>query len=442
MPSTGSSSAAAATTITFGQQMRRNKNPMAIFTYALKAPESKRQYPRRLKIFLDYLRREGSLEEQAEQFYSNAIENPQWAEDALMDFISYQKERSKKGEISVSTIPNYYRAAKLFCERNDIVLNWKKIARGLPRAGKAANDRAPTTEEIRKLIEYPDRRIKAIVYTMVSSGIRIGAWDYLKWKHVTPMFLESGNDEIIAAKLLVYAGDAEEYYTFLTPEAYGSLKEWMDFREYYGEKITGESWVMRDLWQTTNITYGANLGLATCPNRLKSSGIKRLLERALWEQGLRQPLLSGERRHAWKAAHGFRKYYKSRAEQTMRPINVEITMGHNIGISASYYRPTEREVLEDYLKAVDLLTIHEDKIQLERKIQEIKEKTEDSKKVIDSRLEQKDSEILEWKKKYLNDVKGLIQQMNSMKEFQKETQKELGEIKRRYWSHVNMSMRP
>jgi guanylate kinase len=152
--------------------------------------------------------------------------------------------------------------------------------------------------------------------------------------------------------------------------------------------------------------------------------------------------LSGARRHAWKAAHGFRKYYKSRAEQMMRPINVEITMGHNIGISASYYRPTEREVLEDYLKAVDLLTIHDDKVKLEKKIQELKERTEDSKKVIDSRLEQKDSEILEWKKKYLKDVKGLIQQMDSMKEFQKETQKELGELKRRYWSHVNMSMRP
>ena len=43
----------------------------------------------------------------------------------------------------------------------------------------------------------------------------------------------------------------------------------------------------------------------------------------------------------------------------MRPINVEITMGHNIGISASYYKPTEQEVLEDYLRAVDILTIHE-----------------------------------------------------------------------------------
>jgi hypothetical protein len=116
-------------------------------------------------------------------------------------------------------------------------------------------------------------------------------------------------------------------------------------------------------------------------------------------------------------------------------------MEHNIGISASYYRPTEREVLEDYLKAVDLLTIHDDKVKLEKKIQELKERTENSKKVIDSRLEQKDSEILEWKKKYLKDVKGLIQQMDSMKEFQKETQKELGELKRRYWSHVNMSMR-
>lgn len=76
-----STTAAAATTITFEQQMHRNKKPMTIFTYALKAPESKRQYPRRLKMFLDYLRLEGNLEEQAEQLYSKATENAKERKD-------------------------------------------------------------------------------------------------------------------------------------------------------------------------------------------------------------------------------------------------------------------------------------------------------------------------------------------------------------------------
>jgi hypothetical protein len=71
----------------------------------------------------------------------------------------------------------------------------------MARVRKAANDRAPTLEEIQHLIEYPDRRIKPIVNTMVSSGIRIGAWDYLQWKHVSP--ITNDNGEIIAARLLV-----------------------------------------------------------------------------------------------------------------------------------------------------------------------------------------------------------------------------------------------
>ena len=123
------------------------------------------------------------------------------------------------------------------------------------------------------------------------------------------------------------------------------------------------------------MSYGAKFGLATFPKKLKSSAIKRLIERALWEQGIRHTLAPGTKHHEWKAAHGFRKFYKSRTEQVMRPINVEITMGHDIGVSASYYKPTEREVLEDYLKAVDLLTINGDKIILQKQVLELKEKS-------------------------------------------------------------------
>jgi hypothetical protein len=373
------------------EEEQEQENPMTIFMYALKAPESRRQYPQRFKMFLDYLKLEGALEKQARHFLSKARNNLQWAEESFMRFIGFQIERTKRGEISESTISNYYKATKLFCEMNNLILNWKRIRRGLPHGREAANDRAPTLEEIQRLVEYPDRRIKSIIYTMASSGIRLGAWDYLRWKHVAS--ITNGLGEIIAAKLIIYAGDREEYYTFVTAEAYNSLKDWMDFRASYGEKITGESWVMRDLWQTTNIDYGAKLGLATCPKKLKSSGIKRLIERALWEQNLRHILAPGVKRHEWKAAHGFRKFYKSRAEQVMKPINVEITMGHDIGVSASYYKPTEREVLEDYLKAVDLLTINSDKLILQKQVSELKEKSKDSEYIIKAKLEEKNVEI-------------------------------------------------
>ncbi len=304
-----------------------------------------------------------------------------------------QKDRVEKHEITASTLRNYVKSIKLLCDVCDITIPWKKMTRGFPRCRQASNDRAPTIEEIRKLLDYPDRRIKPIVSTMVSSGIRIGAWDLLQWKHVEPISEKTG--EITAAKLLVYAGDIEEYYAFITAEAYHSLKEWMDFRASYGEKITANSWLMRDLWQTTNMNYGARWGLATNPRRLKSGGIKRLLERALWEQGIRQPLKEGTKRHEWKAAHGFRKYYKSRSEQVMRPINVEITMGHDIGISGSYYKPTEKEVLEDYLKAAPLLTINADNLILQKKVEELTEKSKEENYIIKGKLSEKEKEIEE-----------------------------------------------
>jgi hypothetical protein len=62
--------------------------------------------------------------------------------------------------------------------------------------------------------------------------------------------------------------------------------------------------------------------------------------------------------------------------------------------------------------------------------------------LIKSKLQQKDSEVFEWKKRYLKDVKGLIKQMNSMKEFQKETQKELAELKKYRLNHMRIAFSP
>ena len=94
-----------------------------------------------------------------------------------------------------------------------------------------------------------------------------------------------------------------------------------------------------------------------------------------------------------RRAHGFRKFYKSHAEQVMKPINVEITMGHNIGISASYYRPQEKEVLSDYLNAVDLLSINDNEKKLQSKVSEIEQRAKEDSHVILEKLYEREREV-------------------------------------------------
>jgi hypothetical protein len=148
------------------------------------------------------------------------------------------------------------------------------------------------------------------------------------------------------------------------------------------------------------------------------------LERALLEQGLRRPLAKGVRRHEWKAAHGFRKYYKSHAEQVMKPINVEITMGHNSGLSESYYRPTQQEILQDYLKAVDILTIGVDKAVLQKQVEIIKQETRDNEYIIRGKLQEKDEEISSMKEELIS----MRSQMNDVLEVLKITKSKDGRV--------------
>jgi hypothetical protein len=75
----------------------------------------------------------------------------------------------------VATVRGYVKSIKLFCEVAELPIVWKKITRGLPKGRRFADDRGPTIEEIRRLAEYPDRRIKAIIYSMASGGFRVGA---------------------------------------------------------------------------------------------------------------------------------------------------------------------------------------------------------------------------------------------------------------------------
>ena len=389
-----------------------------LFLYAMKSPVTRDKYQRRLSSFFEHAYIQGaSLPDKALTFTERAATEPSWAFDIILRFLEAQNARVNKREITGATVRNYVKAIKLFCEMADIPIQWNKLTRGLPRAKNYSDDRIPSIEEIRKLMEYPDRRIKAIVSTMASSGIRLGAWDYLRWGDIRPI---EHDGKVVAAQIIVYAGESEQYFSYISREAWIELIKWIQYRQDSGEKVTEGSWLMRDLWDT-RVAQGR--GLVSLPNRLASLGIKRLMERAIWAQGLRKKLEPGKKRHPYQANHSLRKWFKTRCEiGGMKPINVETLLSHSTGLSNSYYRPTEVELLEDYLKVQDFLTLGTEH-KLQQQVLDLQEKNTDSNYIISAKLDQKDRQLKEVSEKYESDIEMLKDAIYDMQQLLKNPRK-------------------
>jgi hypothetical protein len=101
------------------------------------------------------------------------------------------------------------------------------------------------------------------------------------------------SNQVIAAKLVVYGGDDDEYFSFITSEAYPCINDWMTYRRECGELINEDSWLMRNLWNSTTPKCKGNINL---PRNLKSTGVKQLMQRALFAQRLKEAK-GGKKRH-------------------------------------------------------------------------------------------------------------------------------------------------
>ncbi|MDQ6667773.1 MAG: site-specific integrase, partial [Thermoproteota archaeon] len=289
-----------------------------------------------------------------DEFVEKGKIDPVSAEKDIISFVSTENARCEKGEITAATVGNALKAIRLLLEMNDVSLNWKKIRRILPRARRYALDRTPT--EIQEIIEAADLRGKALTLVLISSGIREGAVQYFKIRDYTRIEQE-GN--FVAGRLTVYNGDPERYATFITVEACNAINKYVQFRTEHGETISSDSPLFRDKFDPIKGQYGhGKKDSESVVIPMTAPSVRQYYNRLLFSIGIRS---QKKRRHEF-SVHGFRKYFKTRAEQSgMKPINVELLMGHSVGISDSYYRPTENELLEDYLRATDALTISQEK---------------------------------------------------------------------------------
>jgi hypothetical protein len=78
-------------------------------------------------------------------------------------------------------------------------------------------------------------------------------------------------------------------------------------------------------------------------------------------------------------------------------------LSHSIGISNSYYRPTENELLIDYLKVSDLLMIDKQG-KLQKELNQYQQKNQEESYIIKGKLQEREEEIKALKQRYESDM--------------------------------------
>src|SRR5687768_13489084 len=98
--------------------------------------------------------------------------SPQQISNFIVDYLVNRKI-SRQYKIVI------FSAIKHACEMNDVVLNWKKLKKFIKseRTDNSINgkDRGYTHEEIQKILEFSDQRLKTAFLILASSGCRVGA---------------------------------------------------------------------------------------------------------------------------------------------------------------------------------------------------------------------------------------------------------------------------
>jgi integrase len=309
---------------------------------ALKSQETKTTYAFRLKAFLSYMNMHTPHELLS---MGNAT-----AQKKIIGYILYLKNEKK---LSYSSLEGVCAPLKKFYAMNDVVLNWDKIHAYLPEHEKTIEDKEYSREQIKRLLQFATKRPRVTILLLASSGLRRGALPGLRKKHLTYI------KKYGLYQITTYPKAKERYVTFCTPECATEIKNYFDYRRSCGEVIDDESPVIRDAFDRHNLDKVRN------PKPVSNDGFKFMLEGVVTNAGLkmRHENVNGKisQRTEIMLSHGLRKFFDTNLSRARLHTNkLGRLMGHLGGLQHRYDKSDVEELLEEYVKAIDLLTINDE----------------------------------------------------------------------------------
>ena len=336
-------------------------NSYRIFIEGLKSPVTKAAYSYALQKYMNYLNIGNPDDLLIHQ------ENPKIILNQIIEYLIQLK--NPPFSLRYATRSQYLAAIMTFYELNDVPLNKKKIYRYLGEEERPLDNRGYTTEEISKMLEVSDERTRAIILLLASSGIRIRAIIDLKLEDLITI------PDYKLYQMRVYSDSNQRYLTLTTPEAAKAIDLYLKYRERCGERLTPKSSLFRDQFDREDVVSVHNA------KPLKLRTVERLVSRTVEKSGIRTVERvtelhreKGKIRKNVKLTIGFRKFFDTqliyaKVEQRTK----ELFMGHSIGLDDHYFSPVDTYVLNEYLKAVDYLTINEEN-RLRLKLDEVTKK--------------------------------------------------------------------
>lgn len=287
-------------------------------------------------------------------------ENPRVLESRIIDYIIYLRNKGR----SHSLISTAVCAISHFYTMNDIVINKKKINKFVGARTKKHKDTGYNTNQIRRLLEVCDDRIKVMVLLFASTGMRLGALATLKMRNLRSLSIEN-DKQIKLYHITIYEGEPEEYITFCTPECSAAINSYVSYRERSGEKIVPNTPLVREQFDKDDIFK------IKYPRHVLLGTISKILSEKLIQAGIREVehikenQTMGQSRKEIPLIHGFRKFFNTALMNSdVHPSFKKLLMGHSVELDEVYYdnnsEKSQAKLLEEYCKAINALTINEE----------------------------------------------------------------------------------